>query len=98
MTCGPASMAKSISVAVAESDTMCAGFWLSVTEPTVTGYDGPALGVGFVVPDLPHPVSVRATANATATAVLVMRLIGPPVGRGMTLRRQGLGGLGPRGT
>src|SRR5262249_34265048 len=67
-------MAKSISVAVAESETMWVGFWASVTPPTVTG--NAALGAGGAwSAGLLQAVRVRASAAATATMELEMRLI-----------------------
>ena len=65
-TCGPAPIAKSVSVAVGESETMRLGRFVTVTSPleptTVTGN---AVGA-TAPPEAPATVSARAAAAAPA--------------------------------
>src|SRR4051812_3247554 len=84
-------MAKSISVAVGDSDTMCRGWAARVSAPTVTGKSGAvAVGIGVVAgePDAQPPSAAARAATSTAANIAGL-LTGPPVGRGVLLRRQG---------
>src|SRR5262249_35144781 len=90
-TCGPAPIAKSISVAVAERETIAVGLWVMVTLPlaayTVTGNCvAAALDVGVAgaepgagPPELAHAATdsaaIEATAPARARRVLLSMLI-----------------------
>ena len=56
-TCGPASTAKSISVAEGESETIRSGRFAKVTLPTVTGYEAPPLPDGAGPPSPPVAAS-----------------------------------------
>src|SRR6185369_16931859 len=84
-TWAPAPIAKSMSVAVGDNDTMCVGFWVRVMSPTVTGNAAAAAdwdGVVVVLLDAQPETTNPARASAARASAGGFLMNDPPVGRG----------------